>query len=190
VGFTIHGLRQTKEGYWLSPLLAEQDIPQLHQWGVRLVLSATKLPEEALEAIRDRDIHQVDVFMGATFRHADKILQVTEKVDPNQILIHCHHGADRTGCILTFLLCVRHGWAMPDAFYSVLYKSPLDCSSLAEHLWKELGVRDRRYPEDKTVSFYSHSACGQLGGLKARWENYRKLISSTIAAIRKHNARV
>ena len=118
-----------------------------------------------------------------TTYHADKILEVTQDVDPSTILIHCQDGADRTGCTLAFLLCVRHGWSIPDAFYSVLYKSPSDCTGLAELLLDELGVRDRRYPEDKSVSFYSHSACGQLGGLKARWDHYKKLIMSTIQEI-------
>jgi len=181
---SIEGLRQTQEGYYLGcipdNLGMVQELPFL---GVRLVLSAVHPPDKILEEFKKHNIKQVEVLMGSTFRHADKILEESGKYPPEQIFIHCQHGADRTGCIAAFLLCLRHSWSIPDAFYSVLYRNPKDLLALAEILESKFGIKDYRHMDNPTVGFYSHSACGLLGGLKARSETYQKLISSTIKEI-------
>lgn len=178
------GYRQTREGYWLGPAPEVEDVPFLEQVGIKLVLGAAPVQGKVVVALVDAGIYRLPVTMGSTFRHGPLILEAVQEAEPYEILVHCKHGADRTGCIAAFLLCVRHGWSIPDAFYSVLYQSPKDVSALAEIL-AELGIPDRRYPEDESVGFYSHAACGLPGGLKARSSNYRRLITSTIEAIRR-----
>jgi len=155
-----------------------KDIPWLYGAGIRRLLSAVSPARELEERFE-----VVSVPMGSTFRHAGKILEHTWEIPPRQILIHCQHGADRTGCILAFLLCVKHEWNIADAFYSVLYKSPRDCSALAE-LLKGLDIQGTRYSDDPSVGFYGLAACGLPGGLKARSKNYQKLILSTIEKIK------
>jgi hypothetical protein len=178
------GYRQTREGYWLGPQPELRDVPFLTHVGVKLAIGAVPVSGKVMVELVNAGIRRLSAPMGSTFRGGGRILEAVQEVEPHEVFIHCQHGADRTGCIAAFLLCVRHGWNIPDAFYSVLYPSSKDTGALAELLENELGAPDRRYPEDESVGFYSHAACGLPGGLKARSGNYRRLITSTIEAIK------
>jgi hypothetical protein len=176
------GVRQLAEGYWLGPLIGPQDVSWLSALGVRVVLSAVEPSPDTLQALSLAGIEVVPVIMGARFRHADLILSVAQSHRPAEMYIHCRHGADRTGAIAAFLLVVRHGWQIADAFYSVLYPSPQDTAGLADVLAAH-GILDTRAPDDPSVGYYSVSAAGGVGGLKARNERYGLLVETTLEAI-------
>jgi rhodanese-related sulfurtransferase len=173
--------RQLAEGYWLGAMFEASHVPTLRAIGVRVVLSAVRPSEEALEALASAGIRWVGVPMGATFAHAGEILGVADRHAPDEIFVHCRHGADRTGAIAAFLLAVRHGWRMSDALYSVVYASGEDVAGVAERL-QRYGIEDVRAPDDPTVGFYSVRAAGGVGGMKARNERYARLVTTTIEA--------
>ena len=174
--------RQTREGYWLAAMIGPEDVPNLGRMGIRAVLSAHQPDEFTIQLLEDYGIDQVGVPMSDTFLHADTILEVVDRHDPDEILIHCWHGADRTGVITAFLLVMRHDWIIQDAFYSVLAPTRTDVIGLAEIL-ATYDLPDPRAHDDPTVGFYSVAATGGNGGLKAHASGYVRLISTTLDTI-------
>ena len=175
--------RQTVEGYWLSAQIGPNDVPLLRSLGVRAVLSAVSPREGTSEALERAGIAHFSVPMGDTFRHAETILQVAERYPPDTLLIHCQHGADRTGAIAAFLLVMRHGWQVSDALYSVVYPAAPDTDGLADVLW-QFGFDDAREPTDPSVGFYSISGTGRaVGGMKVRNERYARLVITLLETI-------
>lgn len=180
--------RQTAEGYWMSPMIGPEHVAGIEAAGIRVVLSAVEPREGTIEALALAGISHHSVPMGGSFRHAETILAVTEPYPPGEVLIHCRHGADRTGSITAFLLVVRHGWAIEDALYSVVYPTRSDTNGLASVL-RRFGMRDRRSPDDASVGFYSVTATGEgSGGLKARSDRYRRLVRTVIEAMQRHRS--
>lgn len=103
---------------------------------------------------------------GTSFEAADAdiLSTVAQQVpDHSQILIHCTHGADRTGVVTAFLLVTHWGWAIPDAFYAVLVRGNTARDALAEILQVPLGL-DARPTFDATIANAYAPPTG--GGLK------------------------
>lgn len=180
--------RQTREGYWLGAMLQPSDVPVLADLGIRLVLSAQEPSADTLRELAWHGIEQVSVPMSDRFLHGETILQLAERYDESQIYIHCQYGADRTGAIAAFLLVLRHGWTIGDAFYSVLYASPDHAAALAELLAGH-DLPDVRPSNHPSVGFYSVSAAGRSGGLKTISSGGARLVTSTIEAIEAIEAR-
>jgi hypothetical protein len=120
--------------------------------------------------------------MGATFRHAETIREIAERYRPEEILIHCTHGADRTGTIAAFLLIEQHGWEIADAFYAVVYPTSSQVEGLSYALGR-MGIDDVRTLEDPSVSIYSPGGRDEGGGLKAHNEAFRRIIYTAIETI-------
>ena len=171
--------RQTREGYWLAAMIGPEDVATLGRLGIRAVLSAHEPDQFTVQLLEDYGIDQISVPMSDTFLHADTILDVADRHQPSEILIHCWHGADRTGVITAFLLVMRHDWIVQDAFYSVLAPTRADVTGLAEILAR-YDLPDARAHTDATVGFYSVAATGGNGGLKAHASGYVRLISTTL----------
>lgn len=180
--------RQLHEGYWLGAMIDVRDVPGLARLGVRLVISAVDPGDATARALEDAGIEQLLVPIGSRFRHAQEILEAVARYRPDEVFIHCRYGADRTGAIAAFLLVMRHGWLIPDAFYSVLYPTDIDAAGLAEVLAR-YDIPDPRDPADPTVGYYSVSAAGGTGGLKTRSSQYAELVETTIDAIESIEAR-
>ncbi|MCA9562831.1 MAG: hypothetical protein KC561_05040, partial [Myxococcales bacterium] len=177
--------RQMDEGYWLGARFEASDVQTLSQLGIRVVLSAVRLDDDTLLALHEAGIRQVNVFMGDTFRHADVILAIDDQYPPEQIFIHCTHGADRTGATAAFLLVSRHGWSIPDALYAVVYPSERDVEGLG-HVLQNLGFADsqRHLDQETQLGRYSLSGSGVgVGGMKARNERYARLVYTAVEAM-------
>jgi hypothetical protein len=163
-------------------MIGPEDVPILSRLGIRVVLSAHQPDALTVQLLEDLGIEQVGVPMSDTFQHAETVLDVAQRYAPDEIFVHCWHGADRTGVIAAFLLVMRHGWTIPDAFYSVLAPTPDDTAGLGQIL-AAYDLPDTRTPDDPTVGFYSVAATGTNGGLKAHARGYIQLISTTLDAI-------
>jgi hypothetical protein len=171
--------RQLHEGYWLGAMIRPRDVALLRQLGIRVVLSAVRPSDETVKLLQIAGIEEIAIPLGSHFAHSERILEVVRRHPPHQIFIHCRHGADRTGAIAAFLLVVRHGWSVPDAFYAVLYASQPDVDGLVDVLGR-FGYDDARAVDDPSVGFYSVAAAGGVGGLKARNRRYARLIETTL----------
>ncbi|MBU1495238.1 MAG: dual specificity protein phosphatase family protein [Actinobacteria bacterium] len=174
-----HGARQIDEGYYLSPMIYPNDIPALKALDIQVVLSASVPDPKTAYLLAQAGLLHIRVPMSDTFRFADEILAITAQYQPEEVFIHCTHGADRTGAITAFLLVMRHKWRVADALYSVLYRAEQDTDGLRRVL-SEFCIEDRREPDDPTVGFYSLARADAVGGLKARSSGYRRLVRTTL----------
>ena len=174
-----HGARQIDEGYYLSPMIYPNDIPTLKALDIQVVLSASMPDPKTAYLLVQSGLLHIRVPMSDTFRFADEILAITAQYEPEEVFIHCTHGADRTGAITAFLLVMRHKWRVADALYSVLYRAEQDTDGLRRVL-REFCIEDRREPDDPTVGFYSLARADAVGGLKARSSGYRRLVRTTL----------
>ena len=163
-------------------MIGPEDVPILGRLGVRVVLSAHLPDDFTVQLLADYGIEHVAVPMSDTFRHSETILAVADRYEPAEILVHCQHGADRTGVIAAFLLVMRHNWLVPDALYAVLAPTPTDVAGLAAIL-EEYDLPDVRSNSDASVGFYSVAATGGNGGLKTQGSGYVRLISTTLETI-------
>jgi len=190
VGLDIPGnARRVPEGYIVSGMLAPSSVPVLRREGIRLVLSAVELPASLVAQIRAAGIEWIPVPLGATFRHAETIDRETIRQRPERTLIHCTHGADRSGAILAYLLATQHGWTPSAALWAVLAPTAIDVHGLNVVLSQEDNA-DRRSLGDPGVGIYSPAAIGKSGGMKTRSADYRELARTTYQAILRTGARV
>lgn len=174
-----YGARQIDEGYYLSPMIFPNDIPALKALGIQVVFSASMPDPKTVYLLVQSGLLHIRVPMSDTFRFADEILAIADQFQPEEVFIHCTHGADRTGAITAFLLVMRHKWSVADALYSVLYRAEQDTDGLRRVL-REFCIEDRREPDDPTVGFYSLARADAVGGLKARSSGYRRLVRTTL----------
>lgn len=173
--------RRIPEGFILSGRHEAVHVPRIAELGITTIISAVEPSNQVLMERFYSNIRTILVPISSRFRHPTEILQALD-VPPEQVLIHCEHGVDRTGCIAAFLL-VALGWSIPDALYAVVNPSPTDVDGLAEVLAQH-GIQDRRRESDPRVGIYSLAPLGRSGGLKVRSEGYRELVSTTIDAMR------
>jgi hypothetical protein len=177
--------RRTQEGYILSEIITANHVPAIRAAGVRLVYSLVALDNSTIDALRRAGITQVTSRVGNTIYPAT-VAGIEQHLDrgvkPSRVLIHCTHGADRTGALTAVLLARRHRWRLQDALYSVVAPQQQDIDGLVTVL-RENGIRDVRSPDDPTVGGYSHRVFGVPLGMKARNEGYRGLVRSTFDVV-------
>jgi hypothetical protein len=174
--------RRIQEGYIMSGYIDPENVTCIQNQGVRLILSAYRLSDATKRALQQAGIRDVEVLMSSHFRHADTILRETWRYSPDEILIHCNHGADRTGNIIAFLLVMRHGWDPDDALYAVVNPATVDLQGLNSVL-REFGFPGDKGPNSPGVGIYSLRPMGKSGGMKARSEGYRQMIRENLALI-------
>jgi hypothetical protein len=185
-GIDVEGnARQIKEGYFLTSMIEERHVANIHRQGVRVVISAVNPSDETVAALRRAGIEWVPVPLGSTFLHADTIHATLERYAPERTLIHCQHGVDRTGNIAAFALVTQHDWKVDDALYAVVNPVAADTTGLGQVLdyWDAGAPRSPRFAG---VGIYSLAGIGKSGGMKARDDDYRQLISTNIQAMRSY----
>ena len=188
-GMDIPGYaRQIKEGYFLSGMFDERHVPVIQRQGIKAVISAEILTRVTQEALQAAGIEWVPVMMGASFLHADRIYDVLQRYEPQEILMQCSAGM-RTGNIAAFALVVHDGWDIDDALYALVNPAPVDIDGLGVVLaqWGDYAPRN---PGDAGVGMYSLSAIGKAGGMGARDDAARAFISTNIEAMRSFTSRV
>ncbi len=183
--------RRMREGYLLGDMIEPQDVPALSNQGIRAVISLARPSSETVASLQRAGItwYDVPIYSSLPASRADQIQDVARRFRPNQIFIHCEHGADRTGNVAAFLLVTRHGWSISDALYAMVNPHPDDVSGLGRIL-AEKGIRDVRSEGDRNVSIYS----GPRGGMKVRsggsgGTGYYDLVRTTIDQMRRFGAR-
>lgn len=180
--------RRIPEGYVLSGMLSDGSVPILEREGVRHILSAVTMPASLQARIQAAGIEIHPIPLGSTFRHAATILAVSSICRPEELLIHCTHGADRTGAVVAFLLAAQHGWKPAAALWAVLAPTRIDVEGLNLALG-QVGDNDRRSYGAAGIGIYSPTAIGRSGGMKTRSEDYRRLASTAYSAMINAGAR-
>ncbi len=177
--------RQTDEGYWLGSRPNSEDLEEFYARGVRLILSLSVIPRRSLASIKETSenlgMKMIYLPFGSKFPPSDKFMPDVMAYRPEQILIHCEHGSDRTGAMIAFILATRHGWPIQKALYSAILPSTGDINALSRIL------ASRGYAVDideyeSIIGIYSAEKNGGYGGMKVRTEggNYYRLVETTI----------
>lgn len=177
--------RQTEEGYWLGSRPDAEDIEELHARGIELVLTLSVIPRRELALIKEKiqklGMKQIYLPFGRKFPPSSKFMSDVMSYRPEQILIHCEHGSDRTGAMMAFILSARHGWPISKALYSVILPSAGDINALSRILQRRgYDVDTAEY--EMIIGMYSAEKNGGYGGMKVRFAggNYYRLIETTI----------
>ena len=172
----------TDENYWVGGLIGPEHVPSIVALGIKLVISAVVPSDETLELLRQAEIEQVSLPLGSRFQHSERILELVDRYRPEQIFIHCRHGADRAGAIIAFLLVVRHHWEIADALYSVVYPTRPNTEGINSVL-AEFNIWDPRNPGDPSVGVNAIPIDRGGGGLKAHNDAYRVMIRTLIETL-------
>ena len=174
--------RQVAEGYWVGGAPNAAEIEELHDRGVRVILSAVRVAPSVQEACDRLNIRRISVRFGSTFRVGARVLEETRGIDPSELFIHCTHGGDRAGSILAYLLAVRHGWPADHAILAVAFPGRNDLRRLVELLESE-GLIITAEENEEFAGIYSGASNGGHGGLKVRGESYVNLVNTLLEAM-------
>ena len=178
----IPAYRMTDENYWVGGLIGPEHVPSIVALGIKLVISAVVPSDETLELLRQAEIEQVSLPLGSRFQHSEQILELVDRYRPEEVFIHCRHGADRAGAIIAFLLIVRHQWEIADALYSVVYPTRQHTEGINTVL-AEFDIWDPREPGDPSVGVNAIPIDRGGGGLKAHNDAYRIMIRTLIETL-------
>ena len=160
--------RQIPEGYWLGQAIIATDVEGLARDGIRVVVDLDDSfadPEAELEA---QGIRRVGVEFGSNLsvERARQVLGAVDSVSaPDEVLIHCRHGADRTGAVVAMLLVLRHGWTVEDAMHAMVTSLWHDGENQVTGL-TEAFERDDTHVEGSPERFVQvvRAALGRSGG--------------------------
>ena len=112
----LPNLHRVDDGLWRSALPRHPDAATLHALGIRTVVNLRPQSDPPWFAGRSIATRQVPI---DTWNVDDaQVLDVLRiAIDPAQrpVLIHCTHGADRTGLMVAAYRMVVQGWSEADA---------------------------------------------------------------------------
>lgn len=170
--------RRIKEGYILSGMFNESHVSRIVQQGVKLVVSLARPSDIAISALERNRILHFPAYLGSRFRYGREIHNIVSQYDPEQVMIHCEHGVDRTGNVTAYLLHAFHDYTIPHALYAVVNPVDSDIQALNSIL--------RNYGFFETpveIGKYSLRPIGKYGGMKVRG-NYGQMVEQNIQAMR------
>ena len=131
--------------------------------------------------IEELGIEHIIIPVGSSFPQDTSFYDHLLNYEPNEILVHCDHGGDRSGVFIAYLLIRRNNWSIQRALFSMLNPSSIDIKGLQSIFSKfsiEVNEDDRSY-----IGLYSGQSNHGFGGLKARNEDYQRLITSMLTVI-------
>ena len=174
--------RRVPAGYMVGGTPTLESVDVMKNAGIKLIFSLsynTNNIKQLHDKIVASGIEHLNVRMGRSFAKLPRFLSTVKKYKPSEVYIHCEHGGDRSGSMLAFMLVHFQGWDIAEALLAVLNNSTSDLNGL-KIVFKEEGIPWTQEQVDNYLSIYSTGT----GGLKARNDDYRKLIRTTVAAMR------
>jgi protein tyrosine/serine phosphatase len=145
----------TRPGHWAEPMIVE-GVPNLHRISPTLYRSEqpTALGMKNLEKLGIRTVINLRHFnnddeevKGTSLRterikiltwrindrHVIEVMRMLRKTENGPFLIHCQHGADRTGLMSAMYRILEQGWAPDDAL-----KELVDGGYGYHSMWKNI----------------------------------------------------
>jgi protein tyrosine/serine phosphatase len=145
----------TRPSHWAEPLAVE-GVPNLHRLSPTLYRSEqpTALGMKNLEKLGIRTVinlrhfnHDDDEVKGTSLRtervkiltwrigdrHVIEVMRMLKKTENGPFLIHCQHGADRTGLMSAMYRILEQGWTPDDAL-----KELVDGGYGYHSMWKNI----------------------------------------------------
>jgi len=179
-------VRQVPGKYWVGTRPDENSIKVMQQNHIKLVVSASRMPQKDLEKLK-HTVEQSGMVLlhvpyGSKFPKPERFIDTIHEYDPDEIYIFCDHGADRSGGMLAYLLVTEHGFTVPQAFYSIVYPVNIDIRGL-ENVLIERGYAAPSKQYSKWIGIYSAQKNGGIGGYKCHAEKYVSFTNSVIDAM-------
>jgi protein tyrosine phosphatase (PTP) superfamily phosphohydrolase (DUF442 family) len=112
----LPNLQRVDDGLWRSALPRHPDASMLHALGIHTVVNLR--PQSDPPWFAGADIATRQIGIDTWDIDEAQVLQVLHiAIDPAQrpVLIHCTHGADRTGLMVAAYRMVVQGWSEADA---------------------------------------------------------------------------
>ena len=107
-------------GIYRSAAPTPAGLKRLHAMGVRTIIDLRYSPvrQEKAEA-RALGFHWINLPMGSdppTPRQVSTLIATLKRAPQEPVLVHCQHGADRTGCMIGIWRVTQQGWTFPQAW--------------------------------------------------------------------------
>ena len=170
--------RHITEGYWIGSFPNEDNIKSLHSHNIKLIITVTYVNssfDRVKSLINNLSINHLYIPIGSKFpKISQSQLATISSYYPNEIFVHCDHGADRSGIFIAYLLIKFHNYSVPRALLSVINKN--DVSALKKIL------SDHYYIITDDDLLYTSIYSGN-GGLKIRGESYIRLVTTFLHSL-------
>lgn len=103
-----------------SRQLSAAEAPVLHQLGIKTVINLRYFDrDDDVERLKDDGIAVVNVPMLAWSvspkQIAQALMAIEEAQSRGKVLVHCRHGADRTGIVIGMYRIINQGWSADEA---------------------------------------------------------------------------
>ncbi len=131
-------LYQVDEKFYRSEQLTAEDVPAVHELGIKSVINLRYFDRNDNEAIlADSGILLLNKPLLTWRIRPGQIAEILYLIEQQQqqgpVLVHCYHGADRTGLISAMYRIVYHGWDIAEA------KREMQQGSFGYHsIWKNI----------------------------------------------------
>lgn len=115
-GTSVQNLYRVEDGFYRGARPTAAGFTELAGLGVKTVLDLSGGSDESL--LKDRSLKLVHVPMSAFGLRDDRVLEALRVMtDPanRPMMIHCKHGADRTGALVALYRVVVQGWTKEKA---------------------------------------------------------------------------
>lgn len=118
---SLKNFHKVDEGVYRSSQPKKSDFKDLEAFGIKEVLNLRRHHSDEKPAKgTDLKLHWVKMRAGAlTEEHLLKAFRVIRDRE-GDILIHCHHGSDRTGAIIAMYRILYQGWTKKDAIEEMI----------------------------------------------------------------------
>lgn len=173
--------RHLKEGYWIGSLPDVSNIDSIKQKGIKVILTVTNVKKgwnPVKRKIEESGLEHIIIPVGSRFPKDTSFYDVLLQYDPNEIFVHCDHGGDRSGTFIAYLLARHNHWSIQRALLAMVNPSSIDIKGVISVLNKYgIYVSDE---DRKFIGIYSGADNNGFGGLKARNDDYKRLVSTMI----------
>lgn len=112
----LPNLHRVDDGLWRSALPVQPDAATLHALGIRTVINLRAHDDPPWFVGSDIVTVHVPLRTWSVDAHdIEHVLRIASDPARQPVLIHCTHGADRTGTMIAAYRIVVQGWSKPDA---------------------------------------------------------------------------
>ena len=169
--------RHLKEGYWIGSLPDIRHVEYMKEHGIKIIVTLTNTKRSwnpVKQKIQELGIEHIIFPIGSRFPKNVSFYDTLLNYEPDEIFVHCDHGADRSGTFIAYLLARRNHWPIQKALLAMVNHSRIDLNGLRDVL------KHHGYSINEDDQFLTSIYSGPYGGIKVRNEGYKRLVSTML----------
>lgn len=118
-------LYQVDKNLYRSEQLNQDDKAKIHELNIKTIINLRYFDRhDDQDVFADDKITLINAPLLAWKIRPTEIAQVLHRIETQQqqgsVLVHCHHGADRTGIVIAMYRIIYQGWTVDDAKQEML----------------------------------------------------------------------